>query len=584
MMNESSVMFTPAEVSLVGFYIHSTLQVVSTVFIGIPLLYSEICIAQYTNSNIISMWDFFPLFRYVGFGTLYLIILKTIYFLVLTSWYLEYTFFSAIDPPPWYSCADFNDTKCMVKSVNVSVFQHCLEAESQFADDCGMKTASNCFFEREIGANNTEDSINCLLPWKTVLASTTICLLLFLLSIRKEKFIQVFAKFLAGYVSIVVLILFCVALSKSGTWYATNVAMDLNVNFQNTMHSFNRGVLTMGSGCGIVIFLSRDAPFRSPATMTSVSISLFSIFLSLILTLIAFSGIKTMVYFHGEELNVVEIGSTVFFLPFACITEIMNYFDAIPFWSFAWFSALFFCLFSNLWILLMFLGDLLLEIELARKYKNLVTAIILIMTNIFSWPFFCSDLTGVLTDATEIMQVTNNLLFSFSLYWMYGFKNHNIDITFMIGVKASYFWKLCWLVSPLIHATILYGRWNALKISERSHYIVALDMRFDIFLLYTILAVYHAIIFFGVIIQIYFYYHQGEIREIFSPSLDWGPRDKILYKSRKMFVPEIMTTEFLYRQVRLGGYGKRKRLDKKPKRTYKESTIDGVEWSALTSN
>lgn len=313
MMNENTVMFTPAEVSLLGYYVIGFLQLLATVFVGIPLLYSEICLSQYTNCNTITMWNFFPLFRFVGFGTVFLIVLKTVYFLVLASWYLEYSFFSTIDPLPWYSCAEYNDTMCMVKSVNVSVFQHCLEAEAQFDEDCGMKTASNCFFEREIGGNNTLNSINCLLPWKTIIASTTVCILLFFMSIKKEKCIQIFVKFLATYVCITTLVLFCVALSNSGTWYATNVALDWNVTFHDTMHSMNRGLLSLGTGCGIVIFITRDVPFRSPATMTAVSISLFTIFLSLILTLIAFSGIKTMIYFHGEELNVVEIGTSPFF-------------------------------------------------------------------------------------------------------------------------------------------------------------------------------------------------------------------------------------------------------------------------------
>lgn len=266
----------------------------------------------------------------------------------------------------------------------------------------------------------------------------------------------------------------------------------------------------------------------------------------------------------------------------------MNYFDAIALWSFAWFSAIFFCLFFNLWILVLFLQDLLLEIELVRRYKNLCNAILLCVISFISWPFFCSDLAVVLIDATEVMQLTNLFLFSFSLYWLYGFKNHNIDITFMIGVKASYYWRLCWLASPFIQAFILYSRYDVFEVNEYDHsyYIKSLGLCCDLLLLYILLAVYYAFVICGILVQIYFYYRQGEIREILSPALDWGPRDKVLYKSRKMFVPEIMTTEFLYRQVRVRGYGQRKCvIDKKPvQRTYNESSIDNVEWSTLTSN
>ncbi|XP_028041375.1 uncharacterized protein LOC114251350 [Bombyx mandarina] len=67
MLNETTLMFCPAEISHSGFYIHAVLHAISVIFIGMPLVYSEICIGQYMNGNVISMWNFFPIFRIAGY-------------------------------------------------------------------------------------------------------------------------------------------------------------------------------------------------------------------------------------------------------------------------------------------------------------------------------------------------------------------------------------------------------------------------------------------------------------------------------------------------------------------------------------
>nr|XP_032529289.1 uncharacterized protein LOC116779198 [Danaus plexippus plexippus] len=66
MMNDIAVVFTPVDMSHTGFYIYSVLYILFAIFIGIPLVYSELCIAQYTNHSIVSMWNFCPILRGVG--------------------------------------------------------------------------------------------------------------------------------------------------------------------------------------------------------------------------------------------------------------------------------------------------------------------------------------------------------------------------------------------------------------------------------------------------------------------------------------------------------------------------------------
>lgn len=561
MMNEMTVMFSPAEISHNGIFTYAALETLAVVLVGMPLAYSEICLAQYTNCNIFTMWHFFPLFRNVGYGTLYLIFLKTLYVLVLTSWYLVYTFYAALEVPPWNSCDDYDDAKCMVKRVNVTIFQHCIEAHFLFGEDCGMKTASNCFFEREIGGNCTAKiGLRCLIPWKTIVAVLTICASIYVLSIKQEKIIQVVVRLSAVYVCGVILVLFCVAMSTSGTWYSTKITVNwINYIQVNCYGTITRGFLSVGTGYGILVFLTRDVSFRSPAAMTAISTPLFALFVSFIFALIAFSGIKTMSYYHGEEEDVIEIGSSIFFPIFASMSEIMSYFDALPIWGFFWFSTVFCSLYINYWILYLFLKELLLHLDLANKYSKLSCMFMLIVLIICTLPFLCSDLTSMLTDATEIIQSLNCLFLSVSLYWIYGIQKHNVDIIFMIGIKTNYFLKIAWFLNPVFITIIIYARWTVMETYKfkNSYYIRSISLGCDMLLLYIILSIYGIIIVVGLIAQVFKFYSRGQLRALFSAKESWGPRDKVLYRSRKMFVPEIMTREFLYRQVRIRSYYKK---------------------------
>lgn len=589
MMGEVTMVFSPIEMSHNGFYFHGGIYILSAIFIGLPLVYSEICISQYTNCDAISMWNFFPILRSIGYGTVVLIVYKSLYLIVLSSWYLNYTFHAALDPPPWFTCDEFNNSRCMVKRVNTSIFQHCIETQMLFDDDCGMKTASSCFFEREIGGKITLNE-NCTFQWKSLIISSSVCFVLFCLFLRKEKSMRIAIKILVVYVSFVVFVLFCVALSASGAWYSSKIHINWNdYDFKSCTLTLTRGVLSFGTGFGMFAFLSKNIPFRSPATMTAIAVTLFALFYSVMFALIIYSGIKSMSYFHGEEENVLELGNNPFFSIFASVSEITSYYDESSIWSFLWFSAMFLCLFVNLFITLFYLHDLLVNnFKTVQTYKNVYCAALILLLCLMSCPIFCADLVISFTDAIEIIQLINSFFFSISVYWIYGYNNHNVDIIFMIGVKASYYWKISWIINPILLLLLLYIRAMKVLVNEydNSFKIQSLGIPCDVLLLILLLSFYALTVIFGVFYELKYYHFFNSTRNIFYPTSKWGPEDKTLLRSRKMFVPEIMTREFLYRQVRIHGYFKDKgtRRKSKPYDRDRALSTEKAEWSALTSN
>lgn len=309
------------------------------------------------------------------------------------------------------------------------------------------------------------------------------------------------------------------------------------------------------------------------------------------LALIIFSGIKTVSYYHGEEEKVLELGDSIYFNLFASVSEILGYFDGMAIWSFAWFSAVFICLLVNMSIICLFLLEHLSSTwQAVKKYKYFSCFCLMFSIFVFTFPFYCSDLTVVLSDVTEIIQLTSAFFFSVATYWLYGFRKHNVDIMFMIGVKASYFWKITWLTNPIWMLVVIYMRCTKLLVKqhENSHFFEFFSMNVNELMVYAFLGIYILIVLLGVLIQVKRFYCHDSLKNLFRPVRNWGPQDKILFRSRNIFVPEIMTREFLYRQVRIHGYSRKTEANEN-RRNYSNVMQDimlpeNTEWSALTSN
>lgn len=592
MLNDVVTTSAVSDISHEGYYFKAIFYIIGVIILGIPLVYSELCIIQYTNCDNITFWNFFPLFRSAGYGMIFLSILKCLYLLILTSWYLEYTFYSALDPPPWYTCEDFNRSTCMVKRINVSIFQHCIEMQNILDDECGIKTASNYFFMREIGKNTTRHAWPyCYYYWKLIVTKIIICFTLFLLSIRPKRNIEIAIKMSTIYVVSSIFALFYISLSAYGSWNVNRInaswdRFDLN----NVIEVLTESILSMGTGYGVSIFLSRDIPFRSHAAMTSILIPLTSMFFTIMLAFITFNGITAMSHYHGEETNIMEIENNAFFIIFASMSEILSYFNGVSFWTFLWFSNIFVCLYMNLWILYLFIEDFTYSYFKKKHNKGIsfgtISSLCLIST-----VFHCSDLAASLIDAIEIIQIIQNLMFSIALYWIYGINKHKIDILFMIGIKTSYFWKITWFCSPIFLTIVLYGKVISLKISVNENNSLLLikspNITADFLTMYILLSFFVMIIIIGIIADIIYFLKYDNIRNIVLPTADWGPKDEVLYRSRKMFVPEIMTTEFLYRQKKIRAfYNKTKSIPNKFEKqdSFEATSIEKTEWSIFTSN
>ncbi|CAD5123410.1 DgyrCDS11761 [Dimorphilus gyrociliatus] len=86
-------------------------------FVGIPVFFIELSVAQYSGVGAIGVWAASPLFQGVGLGMLIISFIGLTYYNVVITWSLHYLFASFNSKLPWDGCQnDFNTNNCYSKN------------------------------------------------------------------------------------------------------------------------------------------------------------------------------------------------------------------------------------------------------------------------------------------------------------------------------------------------------------------------------------------------------------------------------------------------------------------------------------
>lgn len=102
----------------------------SAALVGMPLIFMETAIGQYTRHGCIAAWDILPLMRGIGFAEIIIPFLCNIYFVVAMSWCVFYFFKSLTSGEfEWATCDNWwNTEKCVPlessASYNSSMYQN----------------------------------------------------------------------------------------------------------------------------------------------------------------------------------------------------------------------------------------------------------------------------------------------------------------------------------------------------------------------------------------------------------------------------------------------------------------------------
>ncbi|XP_071177915.1 sodium- and chloride-dependent glycine transporter 1-like [Mytilus edulis] len=85
------------------------------VLCGLPLLFLETTIGQFSGKGFLHVWEVCPLFKGIGVGMMIPIFVFSIYYNMIIAWTLYYIGNSFLNPLPWTTCDNYwNSPNCVV--------------------------------------------------------------------------------------------------------------------------------------------------------------------------------------------------------------------------------------------------------------------------------------------------------------------------------------------------------------------------------------------------------------------------------------------------------------------------------------
>lgn len=160
---------------------------VSLVFMGIPLFCLEIMFGQFASLGPITIWEINILFKGLGYATIALGAVITVYYNVIVAWAIYYLFASMASTVPWDTCGnEWNTCACRTTSMNKTIDDALMWLDSAGlnctgADPLDIKSSSEEYYyghvlERtpgldDIGKIKWEITLCNLLAWVIICVS-----------------------------------------------------------------------------------------------------------------------------------------------------------------------------------------------------------------------------------------------------------------------------------------------------------------------------------------------------------------------------------------------------------------------------
>ncbi|XP_065369295.1 sodium-dependent nutrient amino acid transporter 1-like [Calliphora vicina] len=425
--------------------------------VGKPVYYMEMLLGQFSSRGSVKVYDFAPIMRGVGYGQVLATGVVTTYYATLMALTLRYFVDSFYPTLPWSFCREeWGDT--------------CIDSKSK-ADDfmqlagTDVKTTSAEFYFINIilrEKDTIDDGIGYP-SWSLAITLAISWLIIALIVIKGVKSSGKASYFLAIFPYCIMLILLVRSLTLPGAfdgvlyflkpqwdklldpkvWYAavTQVFFSLAICFGNIVMyaSYNRFGHNIKRDCNIITTLDT--------------------FTSLLSGIIIFGILGNLAY----ESNTTDIRSVVKGGPglaFISYPDAIAKFKVVP------------QIFSVLFFLMLFVLGIGSNVGMA---SCVMTVIKDRFTHIKQWiivvciavTFYCLGLLYITPGGQYILNLLDFYGASFvalvlaifeliAVGWIYGVKQLCKDIHFMLGIKTSIYYRLCWgIITPAFMAAIL---------------------------------------------------------------------------------------------------------------------------------
>lgn len=421
--------------------------------IGKPMYYLETVLGQFSSSNCVKIWALSPAMKGTGYaqalGAGY-VLSYYVSIIALCLYYLVMSFQSTL---PWAVCRDEWEN-CVPSGESVNASQ--LEGNAV--------SSAELYFTHSVLRQSDGIHNGIGLPlWDLTICLLVSWIIIFLIVARGVKSSGKAAYFLAifPYVVLFILLIRAVTLpgAGKGIMFFITPEWEKILRLEVWYAAVTQVFFSLSVCSGALIMFASYNGFRSNVYRDSMIVTTLDTFTSLISGITIFGVLGNLAYELGYD-NVEDVvGSGGTSLAF------ISYPDAIAKSPFVpqLFAVLFFLMMAVLGIgsgvaLLSTLNTVLLD-----AFPRVPT---IFMASGACTAGFLVGLVYVTPGGQYILEIVDYYGGTFmrlfaaiaetiAVFWIYGLENLCVDIEFMLGIKTSWYWRICWsIVTPIVMITV----------------------------------------------------------------------------------------------------------------------------------
>ncbi|KNC28897.1 hypothetical protein FF38_07364, partial [Lucilia cuprina] len=432
--------------------------IIVLLLIGRPVYYMEVIIGQFSSRGCIKAFDMVPLMKGIAYGQVYATALATTYYASIMALTLKYLIASLSDVLPWTYCLAEWGSSCIATS----------ESLDQGANVTNSKRISSAelFFTKTVlrESENIDEGLGSP-NWDLVVCLMFAWLIIAVILVKGIRSSGKASYFLAIFPYIVMFILLGRALTLPGSWdgivYFLKPQWSELLNPNVWYNAITQMFFSLAICFGTLVMYASFNNFRKNVYRDVIIITSVDSVTSILAGCIIFGILGNLAYETKttDIANVVKGGAGLAFISYP---EAIAKFKFLP----QVFAVLFF-------MMLLVLG--------MGSNIGMASCVITVIKDRFNHlpHWFLSTAMAVVGFLCGIVYMTPGGQFVLNMVdffgcsfialflaiaeliavgWIYGVKRLCQDIEFMLGVKTSLYWRICWsIITPgLMFLVLIY--------------------------------------------------------------------------------------------------------------------------------
>lgn len=445
--------------------------VIMLIFCGIPLLYMELSMGQYTRRGPIgALGKMCPILKGAGLATVIMSFLLSTYYNVIMSWALFYFFSSFSSTLPWENCDnEWNSPNCwpIIKRGNQSITSHPILSSEKVTTtgklNSTFSSTQEFYDHRVLGITKGIEEMGSIrgeLFGLLLLAWVLVYFCIWKSVKATGKVVYFTATF--PYVLLIVFTVRAVTLegANQGIVFLFKPDWEEVMKPKVWVYAAAQVFNSIGIAFGSLIAFASYNKFDGPILKNTMIVVLVDAFTCILCGVCVFATLGNLAHIQGEGVTVKDVVANGPGLVFVAFPTALSQMPLPQFWSVIFFAMLVMLgidsQFAIVEVVITSLKDGYgRQIDKYLKRHEILVLIVCIFSflcglpNIFEGGIYFYQLMDYYTAAISLMYIA--LAETVAVVWCYGANRLSANITEMTGYSPNWFFKVCWFViAPLL--------------------------------------------------------------------------------------------------------------------------------------